>query len=550
MVLTLSDAIVMARRNSPRIHEATAMTARAEAGALTAKAYTNPQVEVYEGEQYSRPVKNPGTPGLLQHYAVSQTIEIPTERRARRKAARFGIEGSRAGEQVTVLSVIADAKHAFYNALRQREEIQHAQENLQLVEDLRRRVEVEVRTGEKGRLELTRAEAELARARFEVRSAQLQYANAIANLRVTIAAPPDADIDPQGEFEPRTLLPPLQELRKQVLDAHPLIAESHANTQAAQATLDRERALRIPAPAAFGEFENQPDLRFWRAGVTIPIPLWDRRRGQIADARAAISQANGRLGSTATGIGCGVGACVRAVSASGSAGDLARGGLVTRGGERSGCGEGCLPVWRARHRGGAGRATGAAECAGRSAGRAVRAAVRHGGSGIAGGDYPGREALMKLCNSSLLFFERAHSRSLLLSVAALLVLTVIGCKAKQEAPAAAAQQMNANEVAITPALAENLKFGNPEMTDVTGTLQVAAHVETNAKHIAHVGSPVKGRILKLLVFEGQHVAAGTVLATLHSTDLSDTQFALIKAASQEAWRRRGKNARSSLFKRM
>jgi outer membrane protein, heavy metal efflux system len=295
MLLSLSDAIAMARRNSPRIHEAAAMTERARAGALTAGAYTNPSVEVYEGNQYSRPVANPGTPGLLQHYAASQTIEIPTERRARKKAARFGIEGSQSSAQVTALSVIADAKHAFYNALRQREEIQHSEENLQLVEDLRRRVEVEVRTGEKGRLELTRAEAELARARFAVRSAELEYANAIANLRVTIAAPADANLDPQGDFEPRTLLLPLEELRKQVLDTHPLIAESHANTQAAKATLDRERALRIPAPVAFGEFENQPDLRFWRVGATIAIPLWDRRRGQIADARSAISQSNAVL---------------------------------------------------------------------------------------------------------------------------------------------------------------------------------------------------------------------------------------------------------------
>jgi cobalt-zinc-cadmium efflux system outer membrane protein len=295
MTLTLSDAIVMARRNSPRIQEASAVTGRARATALTAKAYANPSVEVYEGDQYSRPVANPGTPGLLQHYALLQPIEILTERRARKRAAQFAISSSESAEQVIGLSVVADAKHAFYTVLRQREEIQHAQENLQLVEDLRRRVEVEVRTGEKGRLELTRAEAELARARFQVRSAELQYANAIANLRVTIAAPPDANIDPQGDFEPRTTLPALEQLRTKVLDTHPLIAESKANTQATQATMDRERALRIPAPIAFAEYENQPDLRFWRVGATIPIPLWDRRRGQIADASAAISQSKAVL---------------------------------------------------------------------------------------------------------------------------------------------------------------------------------------------------------------------------------------------------------------
>jgi cobalt-zinc-cadmium efflux system outer membrane protein len=193
------------------------------------------------------------------------------------------------------LSVVGDTKHAFYNALRRREEIDHARENLQLVEDLRRRVEVSVNVGEEGRLELTRAEAELGRARFAVTSAQLEYANSIALLRVTIAGAGDADLDPQGEFETRISLPPLKQLRDHVLETHPVLAASRANIQATLATLDRERALRIPQPVAFAEFENQPDLRFWRTGFTVPIPLWDRRQGQIGEAKAATSQASAVL---------------------------------------------------------------------------------------------------------------------------------------------------------------------------------------------------------------------------------------------------------------
>jgi len=193
------------------------------------------------------------------------------------------------------LSVVGDTKHAFYNALRRREEIDHAQENLQLVDDLRRRVEVSVNVGEEGRLELTRAEAELGRARFAVTSAQLEFANAIALLRVTIAGAGDADLDPQGEFEARIALPPLKQLRDHVLETHPVLAASQANIQATLATLDRERALRIPQPVAFAEFENQPDLRFWRTGFNVPIPLWDRRQGQIGEAKAATSQASAVL---------------------------------------------------------------------------------------------------------------------------------------------------------------------------------------------------------------------------------------------------------------
>lgn len=66
-----------------------------------------------------------------------------------------------------------------------------------------------------------------------------------------------------------------------------------------------------------------------------------------------------------------------------------------------------------------------------------------------------------------------------------------------------------------------------------GKFHVAAHVETDARLIAHVGSPVSGRIIKLLVFEGHSVKAGAVLAMLHSTELSDAQVALIKATSQQ-----------------
>ena len=117
----------------------------------------------------------------------------------------------------------------------------------------------------------------------------------------------------------------------------------------------------------------------------------------------------------------------------------------------------------------------------------------------------------------------------------LLVLPLLGTQGCNKKPAeiAVTEQGDPSEITVTPALASYLKLGTPSVHDVTGTLQVAAHVETDASRIARVGSPVAGRILKLLVFEGQTVRAGTALAMLHSTDLSDTQFALIKATSQQ-----------------
>lgn len=288
--LTLDLVVAMARTASPRLLEAASQTQQVRSGVRTARAYTNPSVEVFGGRQYARPIATPGVPGLLQHYAAYQTVEVPSERRARIRAAELSAEASGFGQQGVTLSVIADAEHAFFDSLKRREEIEHTQENLRLVEDLRRRVQVQVNVGEVGGLELTRATAEQARAQFAVASARLEYQQAIAGLRAAIAAGPDDSLDPQGSPDPRVTLPSMADLRERVLSTHPALRQSQKDTEAAGAALQRQKLLRIPQPVAFAEFENQPDLRFWRTGVTIPLPLFDRRQGPIADATATLAR--------------------------------------------------------------------------------------------------------------------------------------------------------------------------------------------------------------------------------------------------------------------
>lgn len=112
------------------------------------------------------------------------------------------------------------------------------------------------------------------------------------------------------------------------------------------------------------------------------------------------------------------------------------------------------------------------------------------------------------------------------------LLSLQGCK-KEVKHVAAEAQTDPLAVKVPPALTGNLKIGAPHLTDVRGTLQVSGRVETDASRIARVGSPVAGRILKLNAFEGENVRAGAVLATLHSTNLSDTQMSLIKAYSDQ-----------------
>ena len=109
-----------------------------------------------------------------------------------------------------------------------------------------------------------------------------------------------------------------------------------------------------------------------------------------------------------------------------------------------------------------------------------------------------------------------------------------GCKHAAPAnPAAASAPGDPLKVRVTPELLRSMAVGTPQVMEVTTQETVAARVETDAGRMARIGSPVDGRITKVLVFEGQKVAQGQVLAMLHSNALSDTQFAFVKAFSQE-----------------
>lgn len=285
----LEDALQLARKNNPQLHAAAASTAAARAAIQSSRAYTNPVFDTLFGHQYARDVPTPGVPGLLQHYGVQQTFEIPHERRTRIEAATIGAKSSSLGESNVLLAVQADVKRAFYEVLRRKEEIHYAQQNLALVEDLRRRVEVQVKVGEVGRLELTRAEAEIAKAQSMVRSAQVELVGALAGLRAAVGAGPDLNLDPQGQLNAPITLPPLEELRTQVLANHPALAQAETNTQRAAVQLENQKALRVPQPALYAEYERQPDLGYYRVGVNVPIPLWNRRKGPIEEAKATVN---------------------------------------------------------------------------------------------------------------------------------------------------------------------------------------------------------------------------------------------------------------------
>jgi cobalt-zinc-cadmium efflux system outer membrane protein len=288
--LTLEDALALADRNHPQLSAGRALVEGAAAGITTARAYPNPEAGFLAGRQFARIPS--AVRGADLFYSFSQPLEIGSLRPSRLNLAERGLESSQFVFAETRLIVLSAVRRAFYGVLRRKSEISLANENLQHVENLRLRVEARVEVGESGTIELNRAQAEEATAKMFVNSARLQLVASMAQLGAALATNLDPNVELEGTLAPPAPLPPIEQLREESRSRHPMLALARAEVQRAGARVRYELALRTPQPTLWTEYERLPDNPSFRVGIALSIPLWNRREGPVAEAAAAVKQAN------------------------------------------------------------------------------------------------------------------------------------------------------------------------------------------------------------------------------------------------------------------
>jgi cobalt-zinc-cadmium efflux system outer membrane protein len=97
------------------------------------------------------------------------------------------------------------------------------------------------------------------------------------------------DFDVMGELPMSQALPAVNSLREQ-LSQSPILKQVRAASETADAKLRLEQNLRNPGVTIKAGIEQDPDLTSFRLGLALPLPLWNQRQGQIAEAVANISQ--------------------------------------------------------------------------------------------------------------------------------------------------------------------------------------------------------------------------------------------------------------------
>src|SRR5262249_11183578 len=228
---------------------------------------------------------------------LAQPIELGGKRGARRAAAAAGADGARARLADTVRQVDASVVRAYVSAALAQASVAITRDS---ANDLREEARIATARFKAGDISRTdRDQIEIAAARFELDAAGAEAS--AKEQRIGLAQL----LGIAGPYGIRPLADSLADLANRdsgAVDAQ--LAAGRADVVAARADLRRagselrlERALRIPDPTPLAPLEHAPPDRpnSAGAGVSLPVPLWNRNAGAIAAARAGRDDAERAL---------------------------------------------------------------------------------------------------------------------------------------------------------------------------------------------------------------------------------------------------------------
>lgn len=291
--LTIEALQQRALEGNGEVLAAQAQVRASEAAVTGAAAYPNPELELQGGQDRARVAGV--TAGANRALFVTQRIENPALRSARIGAAEAGVVVNRSGLERVRADVAAAMRVRAFELLLRQEEALAAKRDLTLLEDVQSRVKVRVDVGEAARYELIKADSEVLAARSRAEAASLNAQRARLALVQLAGGRLQPDFTVAASLLDPVRLSDLAGLRQQALEANPDVAGLQAELARAQLRTSQERATVLPSLQVKLGQQQDAEIRSNIAGVNLAIPLFDRRRGPIAEAVAETERVRAKL---------------------------------------------------------------------------------------------------------------------------------------------------------------------------------------------------------------------------------------------------------------
>lgn len=253
---------------------------------------SNPELQARLGTD--RPFKNTGE--QLMEVQLQQEVEIAGQRGLRKTEAETRLRAAQARVRALETRIAQEASGAWYRLWRAEQQRTLAREALELARALDTAAESRFQAGDIPELERNVAAVDLARAERATATLEAEHARARLDLARLLGRTDTQAPDIASEEEPLPELPAetLEALQAQAREHRADLAAAKHTEAAAEARVQLRSRERIPNPTLsvayeresqiFGSLEDVDQHLF--AGLSIPLPFWNRGQAELREARA------------------------------------------------------------------------------------------------------------------------------------------------------------------------------------------------------------------------------------------------------------------------
>jgi cobalt-zinc-cadmium efflux system outer membrane protein len=280
---SLPEILDLAIERSPTLAGAEGTMKQSRGQQIAAGAYPNPS---FSGSAGRGAIRDPSTGVHVTErtFVVEQPLEWLGKRQARQEAADAGVAGASAGIEETKLNVVTDVKVAFYQLLLAQRDAELAAQNLSSVEEVLRTVKVRVAAGEATSFDTMKASVEVQKAQKELARTRNALVVAKSRLNTLTAGALGKQFAIEGDFQSLRQEVDLDRLVAQAFEQHPTLRRFSKLAEQADHTLRLERESRVPTVSVQGQYHREAGDESFTAGLSVPVPLWYRRQGEIESA--------------------------------------------------------------------------------------------------------------------------------------------------------------------------------------------------------------------------------------------------------------------------
>ena len=284
---TLEEVVEAVAIGHPQVQAAQARVDAAAGARRTAGAWTNPVFTHWiENSAFSLRGAPPGLDRESSTYATVP-LEPLFQRPARVQRADQDLAAARADVIATHRQLSLEAARAFFRVALAQIALDTASENRAALDRLAEYNRARVSQGAAAEVELMRVQIEIDRAVLDAAVADAELARARVELKRFLGSRAPADLtDLRVSTAPAALipdapLPALSSLLNVARTQRPEVAAARARIDAAAAETDYQRRLLVRQVGATVGFKQSAGTSSLIAGITLPLPLFDRNAGEV-----------------------------------------------------------------------------------------------------------------------------------------------------------------------------------------------------------------------------------------------------------------------------